>query len=140
MILEEFKRVLFIQKGICLILILLIVSVLIYVNYNKNYIEKEQYQVLSESYIPYEGPLTEEKLMELKTEYEKQEDGEGWLQYAYKSIYEHADNAFKEMDEPFLVYANGWNSLIANLADNNGLLIALLIFAVMIFAFDAGNN
>lgn len=140
MIIEEFKRVLFIQKGIWLIPILLIASILIYINRYENYIVKEQYQVLSECYIPYEGPLTEEKIRMLEAEYEKSEGDEGWISVSYKSICEKARKTLEEMETPYLVYGNGWNSLIGNLADNNGLLITLLILAVLIFGFDAGHK
>ena len=140
MILEEIKRVLIRYKGIFIIVIMFALSLSDYFKLFGDYITHEQYQVLSECYKEYEGDLTKEKLMLIKNDYENRIGGFGYEPGAYKSIYESACSNMENMEKPFLVYDNGWRTLIANPADNKYLLLAFMIFAIISFGVDSGNK
>ena len=140
MILEELKRVLFRHKGVWIFLAMCIGIILLYIYSNRFYIKYDQYQIISECYIPFEGELTEYKLNELKNICDENRSTYYENGFAYDSLYSNAVSLMQQVDQPFLLYEPGWNSLIGNIADNYCVLTVLLIFSVLIFALDSGHK
>lgn len=140
MIPAEFKKILFVQKGIFIILAMLAFDYFWYCHTNRFVIETEQFKDESVLYAVYEGEITQEKLEQIENDYKNYEPDNSYFDVAYKSIIEDAERKLEKMEEPYLVYSRGWSSLIAELSPNYPLMIVSLIMSVLIFASDSGSK
>ena len=139
MILAELKRILWYQKGIFIILAILLFDFYWFSDKNSSFIENEQYITLSQVYERYEGPLDEQKLKVIEEDYKACGEAgyEGW---AYSSVIEHAKRVLESEEQPYLVYNSGWEAIAYDFSANEPLILMGLVFAVLIFAFDAGSK
>ncbi len=140
MILAELKKILFSQKGILIILVMLVFDYFWFCDQNKWFIGAEQYEIKSQVYEMYEGALDAEKLERIKADYNYVGEDNGNISAAYRSIIAVAENNLETMDKPYLVYDWGWRTLIENAVANTPLVITGLVMSVIIFAMDAGSK
>ena len=134
MIREELKRVFWVQKGLLMILIMCVAVAIYYYIKNESYITKEQYQQLSEFYIEFEGEITEEKREAINKGYEQYYGKPCDEAYLYQIVKNNME------DKTYLVYDNGWNSLITFGYSDYPLWVAVIIFGTLILAYDAGHK
>ena len=132
MIKAELRRVFLVQKGLLLILIMCVAVAIYYYIKNESYITKEQYQQLSEFYIKFEGEVTEEKKDVINKGYEKYYGKPCVEAYLYQVVKDDTQ------DKTYLVYDEGWNSLITFGYSDFPLWVAVIIMGTVIFAYDAG--
>ncbi len=139
MILAELKRILWYQKGIVIVLAVLLFDFYWFCDKNSSFIENEQFVTLSQVYERYEGPLDEDKLKLIEADY-KTCSKEGYEGLAFNSILWFAKNQLEKSSEPYLVYERGWDAIAYDFSANEPLIIIGLVLAVIAFASDAGNK
>lgn len=134
MIKAELRRVFLVQKGLLLILIMCVAVAIYYYIKNESHITLEQYQQLSEFYIEFEGEVTEEKKDIINKGYEKYYGKPCEEAYLYQVVKDDIQ------DKTYLVYDEGWNSLITFGYSDYPLWVAVIIIGTVIFAYDAGHK